>query len=212
MPVAITTKLRIKKGDILYVLNEPDSFQKELGIPSTKDFKTGSQKEATQIHLFVHNKSQLGKEWKKLRSHLEPGMILWIYFPKQSSGIQTDLSRDKGWDILENEDTPISSLSLISLNETWSAFGYRVKNKTQVKNTKIVAKEREVFKWVNPVTKEVKIPDSLKAAFRVHKKEASRFHSLSFTCQKEYIEWIVTAKKQETIDNRIEKILKLLSV
>jgi len=49
--------------------------------------------------------------------------MLWITFPKGISKIQTDLTRDKGWEALQTLD--LKWINLISVNETWSAFALR---------------------------------------------------------------------------------------
>ena len=49
--------------------------------------------------------------------------MLWISFPKGTSKIQTDLTRDKGWEILQ--ELELKWIHLVSVNETWSAFALR---------------------------------------------------------------------------------------
>ena len=65
---------------------------------------------------------------------------------------------------------------------------------------------------VNPQTKEVKLPGDLSSALKKNKQAAEFFNSLSFTNKKEYIEWIVTAKREETrkerVDGTIERLVK----
>jgi len=75
------------------------------------------------IQLFVKNQAELEKSIKKVAAALEPDSLLWISFPKGSSKIQTDLTRDKGWSALKN--TGFKFVTLVSVNETWSAFGFR---------------------------------------------------------------------------------------
>ena len=55
----------------------------------------------------------------------------------------------------------------------------------------------------NPQTKEVKLPEDLAAALKRAKAEAVFFNALSFTNKKEYLEWIVSAKREETRKERI---------
>ena len=50
-----------------------------------------------------------------------PG-TLWIAYPKGSSKSQ-DLTRDRGWDAVRDED--LMWLTLISIDERWSAFSLR---------------------------------------------------------------------------------------
>jgi len=48
---------------------------------------------------------------------------VWISYPKGSSKRQTDLTRDRGWEPLEGSE--LMWLSLVSVDDTWSAFGLR---------------------------------------------------------------------------------------
>jgi hypothetical protein len=75
------------------------------------------------IQIFVQNKAQLDRLAPKAAAALNPDSILWITFPKGSSKIQTDLTRDQGWDIIRTLD--LKWITLISVNETWSAFSLR---------------------------------------------------------------------------------------
>ena len=60
------------------------------------------------------------------------------------------------------------------------------------------------------MAKIVKLPDDLIAAFKKNKKEAAIFDSLAFTHKKEYIEWIITAKREETKAERIKGTIERL--
>ena len=75
------------------------------------------------IQIFVHSRVELERLAPRAAKALKPDSILWISFPKGSSKIQTDLSRDKGWDIIRTLD--LKWITLVSLNETWSAFSLR---------------------------------------------------------------------------------------
>lgn len=49
--------------------------------------------------------------------------MLWLSFPKGSSRIQTDLTRDKGWEAIRDLD--LKFITLVSVNDLWSAFSLR---------------------------------------------------------------------------------------
>lgn len=171
---------------------------------------TDSGKEYNQLHWFVLNRAQLEKEMSKVMKLVKPGVTVWVYYPKGSSKIQTDLTRDKGWDCLLAETDKLAWIGLISFNETWSVFGFRAKTEADKKKAAQPKEEREIFKWVNLSTKEVRLPEELSAALKKHKKEATYFETLSFTCKKEYIEWIVTAKREETKKERVKGTIERL--
>lgn len=210
MPNTISQKLKIADGNTLLTLNAPADFKKGLiGLPAGVKISADT-KNFDQVHWFVINKAQLEKEMSKLMKLLKPGVLVWVYYPKGTSKIQTDLTRDKGWDCLMKEKDKLTWVNLISFNDTWSAFGFRAKTDADKKRDAQPKQEREIFKWVNPASKEVKIPDDLAVAFGKNKKQSEYFNTLSFSCKKEYIEWIVTAKREETRAERIKGTLERL--
>jgi hypothetical protein len=194
----------------LLALNAPPEFKKSLvGLPKGVTITT-SGKEYGQVHWFVYNQAQLIKEMNKVMKLIKPGIVVWIYYPKGTSKIQTDLTRDKGWDCLLAESDKLTWISLISFDDTWSTFGMRGKTEADKKKEAKPQQEREIFKWIDAEKKIVKLPDELAAALKKNKKESEFFNSLSFSNKKEYVEWIVTAKREETKNERIKGTIEKL--
>ena len=210
MANTIAQKLKINPGDTLLTLNEPSEFQKGLkGLPKgVRVVEAG--KDYNQVHWFVLNRAQMENQMSKVMKLVKPGIIVWVYYPKGTSKLQTDLNRDKGWDCLLAEGDKLTWINLISFDDTWSVFGFRGKTEADKKKEAKPKPEREIFKWVNPQTKEVKIPDDLAAGLKKNKKAAEFFETLSFTNKKEYIEWIVTARQEATRTDRINGTLERL--
>jgi hypothetical protein len=210
MPNTVSQKLKIKPSDVLLTINAPAGFEKGLeGLPGGVKI-TSTGKDYTQIHWFVLNRAQLEKEMSRLMKLLKQDVVVWVYYPKSSSKIQTDLSRDKGWDCLLAEGDKLIWVSLISFDKTWSSFGFRAKTEADRKKEAKPKKQREIFKWVNPKTKEVRVPDDLGALLKTNKRQFDFFNTLSFTNKKEYIEWIVTAKREETRNDRLKRTIERL--
>jgi hypothetical protein len=210
MANSIADKLKIKTGFSLLTINAPANFKKGLqGLPSGVSIADAA-KTYNQVHWFVRRRAQLEKEMSKLMKLVKPGVTVWVYYPKVSSNIQTDLTRDKGWDCLLAESDKLKWINLISFDETWSVFGFRAKTEADKKKEAKPAAPREIFNWVNPKTKEVKLPDDLAFALKKNKKVAAYFNILSFTNKKEYIEWIVTAKREETRAERLKGTIERL--
>ena len=211
MANSISDKLKIKAKFSLLTLNAPDNFKKGLqGLPTgVKIIDSG--KDYNQVHWFVFNRAQMEKEMNKVMKLVKPEVTVWVYYPKGTSKIQTDLTRDKGWDCLLAESDKLTWISLISFDDTWSVFGFRTKTEADRKKEAKPREEREIFKWVNPQTKEVRLPDDLQAALKKNKKQSDFFNTLSFTNKKEYLEWIVTAKRDETMMERVRGTIERLA-
>ena len=210
MPSSTAQKLKIKEGDILLTLHAPAEFKKTLGpVPAGVKIMTDG-KQYNQLHWFVNNKAQVEKELKKILSLIKDGVICWIYYPKGTSGIQTDLTRDKGWETLLAHSDKLTWISLIAFDETWSAFGCRLKTDgDKIKESKPT--ERSILQYIDAATKTIRLPEDLASVLKKNKKAGEFFNSLSFTNRKEYVEWIVTAKQDATRKNRIEGTLDRLN-
>ncbi len=208
MPSTLAQKLRIKEGMKLLTLNAPADFIDNIGDlpPGVKISST--IKDYGQIHWFVKNKAEMEKELYKVLNLLKGDVICWIYYPKGSSKIQTDLTRDKGWEsLLKHKE--LQWLSLISFDDTWSSFAMRLKTEKDEKE-KAKQPERAVFDYVDAKSKTIRLPDDLAKALKTSKKATSYFETLSFTNKKEYVEWIVTAKREETRNERLKGTLERL--
>lgn len=201
-------KLKIKEGNIILTINGPADYKKSLGPLPTGSKTTDSGKTFKQVHWFVKEKAQMEKELKKVLPLIKDEVICWVFYPKGTSKIQTDLTRDKGWNELLKHD--MQWISLISFDDTWSAFGMRRKTEADKKKEE-KPKERPIFDYVDPKTKTVKLPDDFAGALKKNKKQEAFFNALSFTNKKEYIEWIVTAKREETRNERVKGSIERLS-
>src|ERR1700712_1908606 len=98
MPLTVAQKLKIKENDVLLTFHAPADFKKKLApLPAAvKIINEG--KSYNQVHWFATSRAQVEKETKKILSLVKDNVICWIYFPKGTSKIQTDLTRDKGWE------------------------------------------------------------------------------------------------------------------
>lgn len=208
--MAITTaqKLKIKEGGILLIINAPTDYKKSIGPLPAGTKITDTVKNVSQVHWFVKDKAQIENELKKVLPLIKDDVICWIFYPKGTSKIQTDLTRDKGWDQLLKHD--MQWISLISFDNTWSAFGMRQKTEADKKKEE-KPKERPILEYVDPKTKTVKLPDDFAAALKKNKKQEAFFNTLSFTNKKEYIEWIVAAKREDTRNERVKGSIERLA-
>jgi hypothetical protein len=208
MATALSQKLKIKEGFTLLTINAPSGFQKTLAPLPAGVKISASAKNHNQIHWFVTNKAQMEKELDEVLKSIKDDVLCWIYYPKGTSKIQTDLTRDKGWDKLLKHDE-LQWLTLISFDDTWSAFAFRMKSADD-KKKEAKPKERPIFNYIDQQKKIVTLPEDLANILKKNKKAEDFFQTLSFTNRKEYVEWIVTAKREETRNERIKGTIERL--
>ena len=119
---ALGKKMKRKPGGRAAIINAPAGYAAAAfaGMEPSASTLAG---EFDWIQIFVRNEAELEKIAPRAAGALNRDGFLWISFPKGSSKIQTDLTRDKGWDSLKKLE--LKWVTLISVNETWSAFALR---------------------------------------------------------------------------------------
>ena len=117
----LAKKIKLKPGIKAAVIHPPENYMQEL----QHDAEISSTLRGTfdWVQIFVKNKAELDELAPKAAKALRPESMLWITFPKGTSKIQTDLTRDKGWEEVQKLD--LKWINLVSINETWSAFSMR---------------------------------------------------------------------------------------
>jgi hypothetical protein len=88
-------KLGIKNGFRAHFVAAPSDVQKELrpSLASCEIVPDGNGLLDFAM-IFTKSKAELAKEFKRIAKQLAPAGMLWISWPKKSSGVATDLDEN----------------------------------------------------------------------------------------------------------------------
>jgi predicted SnoaL-like aldol condensation-catalyzing enzyme len=116
-------KLGLKPGMRALVLGAPSGYMDSLALPDRVEVSqtVGSANEFVQF--FATKKSEITKSAKKLLQSAAPGALVWITYPKKTSGVDSDLSREAVWAAMEG--TGWRPVSQIAIDDVWSALRFR---------------------------------------------------------------------------------------
>jgi len=121
---ALAKKLKLKPGQRAAVIEAPEGYIDSLRpLPEAVEVLRSLDGAFDWIQIFVKNQAEIAQLFPRVARALKPDSILWVSFPKGTSKIQTDLTRDRGWELVQQAD--LKWINLISVNETWSAFSLR---------------------------------------------------------------------------------------
>ena len=88
-------KLGIKDGFTSCLIDAPTDVLAELNtVLSACRLIDGTDAPLDFIHFFTKSKAALAKDFERLSKQLAPGGMLWISWPKKSSGLATDLDEN----------------------------------------------------------------------------------------------------------------------
>jgi hypothetical protein len=121
---ALATKLQVKPGFKMVVINAPEGYLKMLDkLPEGTEVTTKGSGTFDFVQVFVCNKADVDSLAAKAIKAVKPGGMLWFAYPKKTGKIKTDIHRDYGWDAVYNAGW--EGVRLISVDDTWSAMRFR---------------------------------------------------------------------------------------
>jgi len=126
----LARKLGIKARQKVVTIGGPAGYRKLLApLPDAVSFATNVKPGATFIHLFVSERKALEKELKRLRKLIADIGILWVSWPKKSSGVMTDVTED----VIREVALPLGfvDVKVCAVDETWSGLKLMVRRENR---------------------------------------------------------------------------------
>jgi len=122
--MTLGAKLKLRPGARAALLGAPPGYRKALGkLPAGATIATTLKGKHDWVQVFARTAADLRRLAPPAVRALGPEGLLWISFPKGTSQVQTDLTRDTGWDALRRH--ALKWVTLVSVDRTWSAFCVR---------------------------------------------------------------------------------------
>ena len=128
----LAKKLGIKEGSLIGLVNAPNNFEKELGeLPPSAEFVKRLTNSLDIILFFVLTERALTRDFARLAKKIATNGMIWIAWPKKSSGVSTDLSFDSVQ--RTGLDAGLVDVKICAIDDTWSGlkFVYRLKDRAK---------------------------------------------------------------------------------
>ncbi len=125
-------KLGIKEGYRVALVDSPKGFSKELGtLPAGVRVGPRTTNSLDLILLFVRSEEELKRKFILLAANLKTNGMIWVAWPKKSSGFVTDLSFGNVQRI--GLDAGLVDVKICAVNDIWSGlkFVYRLKDRSR---------------------------------------------------------------------------------
>jgi len=123
-------KLGIKDGLRVQFVSLPADVRSELKGALAKCTAAGDGESSVDFAMiFTKSKSELQKEFKGMCRGLAPAGMLWVSWPKKSSGVTTDLDENKVREI--GLAAGLVDVKVCAVTEVWSGLKFvrRVKDR-----------------------------------------------------------------------------------
>ncbi|MBK7433950.1 MAG: YdeI/OmpD-associated family protein [Chitinophagaceae bacterium] len=208
--LTLIEKLQLKEERNLLIQGLPSSIEKQfIKLSFAKNLTPLLKSRRIDFALvFAVSQQQLQGILKEVLPSLQPEAKLWIAYPKRTSKIASDLSRDASWDFIA--DYGYESVRSIAMDNVWSAVRF-------IKPLEGADKRPASFSSSNPApgvdykNRTVEVPSELQTLLEENEPAAAFFQSLAFSHRREYVEWIASAKREETRARRLETTMEKLT-
>jgi hypothetical protein len=119
----LAKKLGIKPGAVVALLGAPAGFTRALApVPAGVRFTTRAAGAPALIIWFASSRQQVDRRLKDVARLVTDGVGLWMAWPKQSSGVATDLREDA----VRNAGLAhgLVDYKVCAIDETWSGLKF----------------------------------------------------------------------------------------
>jgi hypothetical protein len=126
----LAQKLGIKDGTKAVILGAPAGYRKWLApLPERVSFSDSAIAGSEFVHLFVTERRELEKELKRLRKLLADAGVLWVSWPKKSSGVVSDITED----VIREVCLPLGfvDVKVCAVDETWSGLKLMIRRENR---------------------------------------------------------------------------------
>jgi hypothetical protein len=206
----LAKKLQVKPGKHWLLFNAPANYLPSLEpLPDGATVAYEAKGNFDGVQLFVKNSAELAASLKTIAPVLKPDTMLWIAYPKKSSGIKTDLEMMSSWD--EPAKYGLKTVTAASINETWTALRFRPEGQSKIsegRNDSLRQNEHGVY--IDVDNKIITLPEEIKAVLQRNTQALANYEKLSYSNRKEYVLWILTAKQEKTKEERLVKLIEKL--
>jgi hypothetical protein len=119
--------LGITANNYIIAVNQPDNYFGLLSeLPAgVKFFQAEDNMLVDSIHIFAVTQQELIHELFITKPLLKDNGVLWLFYPKKSSRIRTDL--DVNFIINFGRDIHLLNIQLIDFDSIWTGIEFRVK-------------------------------------------------------------------------------------
>jgi hypothetical protein len=130
----LVKKLGIKPGFNVALLNAPAGYASELDLPAGVTINSRSHQLLDLAQLFVKSEKELRTKFPMYAKRLKAAGMLWVSWPKKSSGVSTDLTENLVREI--GLAAGLVDVKICAVSEVWSGlkFVYRLKDRAKIES------------------------------------------------------------------------------
>ena len=126
----LVRKLGIPAGERIVAINAPEHYaQLVADMPEGTSITNRVSERPRFVHLFVTSRADLDKRLRAFRGKLEDAGVLWVSWPKKTSGVATDVTEDT----IREVALPLGfvDVKVCAVDDTWSGLKLMIRRENR---------------------------------------------------------------------------------
>jgi hypothetical protein len=131
----VVEKLGIKPGFCIFAAGAPAAYAEIVGrLPADVTMAKRLKPPLDMVHLFATEAAGLAAKLRLYRAAIAPDGMVWVSWPKRSSGIESDLSDV----VVRDVALPLGlvDIKVCAIDETWSGLKFVIPKDQRVTRSK----------------------------------------------------------------------------
>jgi hypothetical protein len=123
-------KLGYKTGMSAYVDGAPSNYISLLAVPAdvVVTWLPNAKSDIEFVHLFATSASKLKRKLESYRKRIVLGGVIWVSWPRKSSGVKSDITED----VIRDVALPMGlvDVKVCAVDEVWSGLKLMIRRRT----------------------------------------------------------------------------------
>jgi hypothetical protein len=131
----LVQKLGIKPGFCIFAVGAPAAYRDIVGaLPAGATIVSRLKAPLDMVHLFATEAAGLASKLRGYRAAIEPDGMIWVSWPKKSSGVATDLTDV----VVRDTALPLGlvDIKVCAIDETWSGLKFVIPKAQRIKRAR----------------------------------------------------------------------------
>ena len=128
----VAQKLGIKPGFCIFADGAPRAYDKMVGpLPAGASVLAKAKPSLDMVHLFATQAAGLAAKLRAYRKTIAPDGMIWVSWPKKSSGVASDLTDV----VVRDTALPLGlvDIKVCAVDEVWSGLKFVIPKAQRVK-------------------------------------------------------------------------------
>jgi hypothetical protein len=117
----LARKLGITEGAVVVTIGVPKNYSKLVApLPAGAKITPRMPRKAALVHVFCDRRAELARHLAALRKRIADNGVVWVSWPKKTSGVATDITEDT----IREVCLPLGfvDVKVCAVDETWSGL------------------------------------------------------------------------------------------